>query len=76
MWIAYEFWKFRDWYHAVVYENADFLFRFQLSGKRNDCVDGIFIIVQHYFPGIIYKKLKRKGSEDMKQILIVEDDSF
>lgn len=46
MWIAYEFWKFRDWYHAVVYENADFLFRFPLSGKRNDCVDGTFIIVQ------------------------------
>ncbi len=34
MWIAYEFWKFRDWYHAVVYENADFLFRFPLSGKK------------------------------------------
>ena len=49
MWIAYEFWKFRDWYHAVVYENADFLFRLPLSGKRNDCVDGTFIIVQHYF---------------------------
>ena len=60
MWIAYEFWKFRDWYHAVVYENADFLFRFPLSVKEMIALMVFLLLFSIIFPGIIYKKLKKK----------------
>ena len=51
MWTTYELWEYRNKYCSVVYENADSLFCFPLSEKRNDCIDDTFAIIQHCFSG-------------------------